>query len=123
MIDLKLNNSIRELQSDLQMAKLRAIKETAYTVITFNSNNYIVFIDNGLNAGDWNQDKDELILIKRQISSGVLIDLNATNFKNDRIRFNSRGNLGCGLGSVVLKNQNNKSKKISISMFGRMNVN
>ena len=110
------------MQSDIQAAKLFAINQKGYTVVNFCKNSYTIFIDNGKNPKDWKQDEDEKTVINRRLPSGIYIDLEATNFKKNRLRFKPTGNLGCSLGSIVLRNKNNKSKKVSISRVGRINV-
>ncbi|MBW1615646.1 MAG: prepilin-type N-terminal cleavage/methylation domain-containing protein [Deltaproteobacteria bacterium] len=118
--DFKLNSAIRDMQSDLQAAKLFAINKKGYAVINFYEDSYTVFIDNGKNPQDWNQDADEKTVINRLLPAGIYL---SSNFPKNRLRFKPTGNLGCRLGSVVLANKrNNKSKTISLSRTGRINV-
>lgn len=119
--DLKLDNTMRELQSNLQLAKLTSIKNNCYTAVLFYQDKYIVFKDNGENAMDFNPDADETILTEKKLGNGIRIDLEKTTFAKDRMRFNSRGNAGSG--SVVIVNNNNKKKKITVSRTGRIRAN
>ena len=93
----RLEGAVINLTSDLEMAKIRAIRENAFVVVDFDANSYTMFLDTGDGAGgppNWNQDADELRILNRQMPSGVLIDtgsLSLPPFNDDRARFNGRG--------------------------------
>ncbi len=110
--DFKLNSAVRDMQADLQTARLWAINNKVYAVINFDENSYTAFVDNGKNSREWSQDADEKTIINRKLHSGIYL---STNFPQNRLRFKPIGNLGCRSGSIVLTNKSNKSKKISLS--------
>jgi type IV fimbrial biogenesis protein FimT len=60
--DAKLRDAVSSLRGDLEMAKLRAMKENEFVAVLFNTNNYLIFIDDGTGAGgvaeNWNRDGD-----------------------------------------------------------------
>ena len=58
----KFSGAVNNLKGDLQMAKSRATRENALVVIVFNAMGYRIFVDNGINAGDWNHDADEALI-------------------------------------------------------------
>ena len=58
----RLKGAANNLIGDLQMAKSRAVTVNAIVVIEFTANGYTIFLDNGVNAGDWNRDADEVLV-------------------------------------------------------------
>ena len=127
--EAKLRGASNNLRADLQMAKLRALREKAIVAVIFNANGYSIFLDNGANAGDWNLDADESLLKNRQLPAGVTIALPTTfDSPNNRTRFNGRGFpdqatlKGMGLtGTVTLQNSGGSQMKLTINRLGRIN--
>ncbi|MEJ2545236.1 MAG: GspH/FimT family pseudopilin [Calditrichaceae bacterium] len=125
--DAKLRDAVSSLRGDLEMAKLRAMKENEFVAVLFNTNNYLVFIDDGTGAGgvaeNWNRDGDEKILRNRQLPAGVHIDSGSTTFASNRTRFNGRGRVG-NQGVVTIVNKAGDQKIIDMNnRFGRITVN
>jgi len=93
--DAKLRDAVSSLRGDLEVAKLRAMRENEFVAVLFHNNNYLVFIDDGAGAGgvadNWILDRAERILRNRQMPAGVRIDLASTTFADDRTRLNGRG--------------------------------
>lgn len=126
-IDAKLRDTTSSLRGDLEMAKLRAMRENEFVAVLFNTNNYLVFIDDGAGAGgvaeNWNRDGDETILRNRQMPAGVSIDLANTTFAGNRTRFNGRGRIG-NQGVVIIVNTAGNQRTIDMNnRFGRITVN
>jgi len=128
--EAKLRGASNNLRADLQMAKLRALREKAIIVVQFTANDYNIFIDNGAgaNAGNWNLDADEALIRNRQLPAGVTIVL-PTSFDspNNRTRFNGRGFpdpatlTGGGLtGTITLKNSGGSQMQITLNRLGRI---
>jgi prepilin-type N-terminal cleavage/methylation domain-containing protein len=127
--EAKLRGASNNLRADLQMAKLRALREKAIVAVIFTANGYNIFIDNGTgaNAGNWNLDADESFLRNRQLPAGVSIAL-PTSFDspNNRTRFNGRGfpdpaTLTGGLtGTVTLENLRGSQMQITLNRLGRI---
>ena len=127
--EAKLRGACNNLKADLQMAKLRALREKAIVAVVFTANGYTIFLDDGANAGDWNLDADESLIRNRQLPAGVSIVL-PTIFgsPHNRTRFNGRGlpdtatlNGGGGLtGSVTLQNLKGSQKQITLNRLGRI---
>ena len=125
--DAKLKDAISSLRGDLEMAKLRAVRENEFVAVLFNTNNYLVFIDDGAGAGgvaeNWIRDGDEKIIRNRQMPAGVRIDLGSTTFADDRTRFNGRGHIG-NQGAVLIVNTAGNQRTIDMNnRFGRITVN
>ncbi|MFC1881479.1 GspH/FimT family pseudopilin [Thermodesulfobacteriota bacterium] len=127
--DAKLRSASNIIRGDLQLAKLRALRENAIVVMIFTASGYNIFIDNGAgaNAGNWNLDADEVVVRNRQLPAGVTIALPTTfDSPNNRTRFNGRGLpdpltlTGSGLtGSVTIKDSRGTQKQITINRLGR----
>jgi type IV fimbrial biogenesis protein FimT len=102
--------AVNELRNDLESAKTRAVKENAKVTVAFNPT-----------AGQYDmtyQDPDSnTILLKSQtLPAGVRID-SSTSFSTS---FSSRGT--ADTGTIVLANQQGKTKSISISFIGKIEV-
>jgi hypothetical protein len=79
---------------DIEMAKIRAIRENDFVAIQFQPTSYTVILDNGEGggtAGDWARNGSEELIRQRELPSGVLIDIGAMTLVNKRVRFNGRG--------------------------------
>jgi prepilin-type N-terminal cleavage/methylation domain-containing protein len=124
----KLSGAANNLRGDLQMAKSRAMRENAIVVVDFTPNGYTIFLDNGVNAGDWNRDADEVLLRSIQLPAGTNIVLPTTfNPPNNRTRFNGRGFpdsatlTGVGMiGTVKIQNSNGRQRQIILNRLGRI---
>lgn len=116
----KLRGAADNLKSDLEMAKIRAVRENAFVTIRFDTaaNSYDVFVDNGVNPGDYLLDPDEQKLRDRKFPAGVT--LVNTTFTNDRTRFSSRGR--ADNGTAVLVNSKGEKREVIISTVGRIHV-
>jgi prepilin-type N-terminal cleavage/methylation domain-containing protein len=129
--EAKLRGASNNLRADLQMAKLKALREKAIVAVVFNASGYNIFIDNGAggNAVNWNLDADEALIRNRQLPAGVRIALPTTfDSPNNRTRFDGRGFpdpatlSGGGLtGTVVLQNSRGSQMPITINRLGRIN--
>jgi prepilin-type N-terminal cleavage/methylation domain-containing protein len=125
--DAKLRDAVRSLRGDLEIAKLRAMRENEFVAVLFNTDNYLVFIDDGAGAGgvadNWVRDGDERILRNQQMPAGVQIDLGNTTFADDRTRFNGRGHIG-NQGTLIIVNSAGNQRTIDMNnRFGRITVN
>lgn len=127
----KLDSAVRDLQSTMQYAKLRAVKENANVIVTFttgagNNGTYTAFVNNGAGTGadNWIQDGDEVT-----IRSGIMpnnVDMYDVTFSGStplQIKFNSRG-LPNGLGGhayMSIAGQNRyKGVKVKITGMPRI---
>jgi type IV fimbrial biogenesis protein FimT len=116
-----LRGAVENLRGDLRLAKLAAVKESAFVVVTFDAGRYQIFIDNGAgaNSGNWQHDSDERILRVRQLASGIQLD--STGFAGGQTRFNDRG-LPENLGQVRLVGSDGKQRLILLNRLGRLVV-
>jgi Tfp pilus assembly protein FimT len=98
----RLRGAVTNLMGDLEMAKIRAIRENNFVVVSFENKSYTIFVDNGL-PGPSAVAEDfipagEVIVKTRMLPAGVSFDLAALHFDNsplsandDATRFNGRG--------------------------------
>ena len=128
--EVRLRGASNNLRADLQMAKLRALRDMTIVAVVFNANGYNIFIDNGAggNAGNWNLDADEELIRNRQLPAGVRIALPTTfDSPHNRTRFDGRGFpdattlSGSALtGTVTLQNSKGSQMPITINRLGRI---
>ena len=123
--DAKLRDAVSLLRGDIEMAKLRAVREDDFVAILFNANGYTVFVDDGagVDRGDWEIDPNEQVLQNRQMPAGVIIDVaDSDMFENDRTRFNGRGRIGNP--GIVKINAAGRQRELDMdNRFGRITIN
>jgi Tfp pilus assembly protein FimT len=125
----RLEGAVINLTSDLEMAKIRAIRENAFVVVEFGANSYTMFLDTGDGAGglpNWNQDPDERRILNRQMPAGVQIDTGSLSFppfNDERARFNGRGiPPDIAAPEVILIANAANSRQITINRLGFISV-
>lgn len=126
----KINGAATNLRGDLEMAKMRAIKENTRVAVLFEAaDRYRIFIDDYFVSGggaEWTYDAGiDPLLRNRQLVPGVTIDLGATTFPNNRTRFNSRGlaeNLPGTEGEVRIVDSRGYDRLIKVNMVGRIRL-
>ena len=123
----KLRDAVSLLRGDMEMAKLRAVREDDFVAVLFNANGYTVFVDDGAGVdadrGDWVIDPNEKVLQNRQMPAGVTIDVDDSDmFENDRTRFNGRGCIGNP--GIVKINAAGRQRELDMdNRFGRITIN
>ena len=116
----RLRGAATNLMADLEMAKIRAIRENALVAVQFCEDRYTIFNENG----DTNYTcatAGREVYRNRKLPAGVEIDLLDLTFTNNRARFNGRG-LPDGLTteqSIPVKNRSS-GKVITINRLGYM---
>ena len=124
----RLEGAATNLTADLEMAKVRAIRENAFVVVEFNTDSYTIFVDNGEGGGtaaDWNRNGSEIIAQDRDLPTGVQIDTASLSFPsfNSKTRFNGRGIPPDILGPEIVSIANTiNSRLITINRLGFINV-
>ena len=130
----KLDRAVTDLQSTMQYARLRAVKENANVVVTFSTVNqeYTAFVDDGGNtgtAGDWVQSGGEAT-----IRSGTMpdnVDMYSVTFTGGtglKLMYNSRGlsksptgAIGSGHAYMRIASQN-RYKGVIVNFAGRPRI-
>ncbi len=128
----RLKSAATELQSTMQMARLKAVKERSNVVVTFDADNnsqvddkYKAFVDDGAGGGtadNWIQDGSEETV--RSVTMEPDVNMYEVIFSGQplAVRFNSRG-LPSGTGHVYFQiNGRNKYLGIVLSVTGRPRI-
>ena len=118
----RLRGAVTNLMADMEMAKIRAIRENSMIAVQFCQDRYIIFNE----SGDTNYTcgpAGREVYRHRKLPAGVEIDLGELTFVNDRTRFNGRG-LPDGITTaqfIPVKNDT-KSQEISVNRLGYMKL-
>jgi len=122
----RLRGATTNLVSDLEMAKIRAIRENAFVAVQFEADRYTIYVDNGEPSGtsaDWEHNGNEQVLRDRDLPSGVRINMATLTFTGDRTRFNARGIPPDVVNPEMIQLTNSvKTKQITMNRLGYMNV-
>ena len=123
----RLRGAANNLMGDIEMAKIKAIRENDFVAIQFQPTDYTMFLDNGEGggtAGDWVRNGTEELVRHRKMPSGVLIDIGSMTLANNRVRFNGRG-----LPPEVAANEDisvmnqRGTKTLALNRLGHMELN
>jgi type IV fimbrial biogenesis protein FimT len=122
----RLRGAAINLVADLEMAKVRAIREGSFVAIQWTANNYSVFLDDGAGggtAGDMIRNGTENLIQYRELPAGVQVVLGETIPAGmDRLRFDSRGLAPDLVGveaSIPLANMTGR-KDVRVNRLGRL---
>ena len=121
----RLSSSADDIQSLVQNARLRAVKENAHVAVLFDPDNdgldvdYLAFVDNNSN---WNMDAGEALVARGEVASGIRI-FGPIFTTDNRFSFNSRGLCLEGNGSITLRNSKGRTKIVSVVMTGSSRIN
>jgi len=126
-IDANLKAAVRNLKSDMELSKLRAIRENSRVVMAFNTagNSYTTFVDNGAGggtAGNNTQDGSEPVVNTVSIPANVTMYDASFSLLGAKCRFNSRGLASGSAGHVYMKNENGNYRGVSLSMVGHIQI-
>jgi len=121
----KLSSASRDVLSVMQAARLRAVKERANAVVSFNvaNNTFEAFVDDGggtpANSGNNTRDGGETLIRSGDLAS---IDVTGANFGgNAFVAFTSRG-FTTAAGTVTLQNDSGSQKQITVSTTGHSEI-
>ena len=118
----RLRGAVTNMMADLEMAKIRAIRENALIAVQFCQDRYTIFNENG----DTNYvcgTAGREVYRNRKLPAGVEIDMAQLAFANDRTRFNGRG-LPVGVTNaqkIPIKNKTS-GQEITVNRLGYMKV-
>jgi len=118
----KLRGVANNFMADLQMAKLRAIREAGRVAVVITANGYSVFVDNGPNPGEANNytlDATEQQLRSVTLPAGVTIASNT--FAASQTAFDLRGR-PINLGSLQFQNSAGTARSVFVDQVGRIRV-
>jgi prepilin-type N-terminal cleavage/methylation domain-containing protein len=124
----RLEGAANNLAADLEMAKMRAIRENAFVVVEFGAKSYTMFLDRGDGLGgppNWSRDPDESRILNREMPAGVQIDTGSLSFPafDNKARFNARGIPPDIIGPEAVQVASaDKSRLITINRMGFITV-
>lgn len=122
----RLRGAAVNLVGDLEMAKIRAIRENSSVAVLFNADSYRIFVDNGAGggtAGDWIRNGDEALVQYRDLPAGVTIDLTDLTLADDRLRFNGRGQPPDVVATETIPLQNKVGRKnVTLNRLGAVRI-
>jgi len=121
----KLSSASRDVLSAMQSARLRAVKERANAVVSFNvaNNTFEAFVDDGggtpANSGNNTRDGGETLF---RSGSFATVDITSSNFGgNAFVAFTSRGFTGSA-GTVTLQDGSGTQKQITVATTGSSEI-
>lgn len=119
----RLQTSVRQIYDDLNLAKIRAIKDNTVAVIIFKpaSNDYDIFLDT---SGNWAYDGGEP-LIRQSASLETGVTITGTTLPSNTCGFNNRGMLPTGVtpgGQVSLTNPTGVLSGVNVNTAGNISV-
>lgn len=129
--DLRLKAAVRDLKSDLNMAKLVAVRNNTFVTALFDTVNdtYTIFRDDGGgvigNAGNFVQDAGEptikIVNIANRYSS---VNMYWATFSagTPRLYFDGRGIVDGVGGSVRMRNSKNNFRRVTVSILGKSQI-
>ncbi|CAB1081991.1 hypothetical protein D1AOALGA4SA_9631 [Olavius algarvensis Delta 1 endosymbiont] len=127
----RLDGSVNNLLADLEMAKIRAIRENSFVVIEFEATQYTIFLDNGQtdsDPGNWDP-AGEIVIKTRTLPSGVEFDMALLNFVDENLdprdatRFDGRGLPDCIIAAVTITLTNQAEQRlVSLNRLGFLRV-
>jgi prepilin-type N-terminal cleavage/methylation domain-containing protein len=115
----RLSSAADDVQSTLQNAKLRAIRENAIVRVNFDFGNdtYVAFIDNGANADNGTQEADEVMVKSGQMPAGI--DLQDSGL-GGAVRFTRRGFPDVS-GDIIIDN-GTRTQTINLTLGGSSSI-
>ncbi len=132
--NLQLNSATRDIYSNLQKAKLEAIKTRTYCTATFDANGYVIYLDADK---DLVQDAGEQVISSVSLSDYENVSFDTSKGGGDGLDFSGtdngiafsvtglpRNSVGAlGLGTIFLKQDNrDKTAEISITRAGSIQI-
>jgi len=122
----RLRSASINLMADIELAKVRAIREGSFASLQLADNNYVVFLDDGDGggiAGDMIRNGNESLIQDRRLPAGVRVSLSELSLPSYRMRFNSRG-LAADLSAeepIPLLNPSGR-KEVRVNRLGSVRI-
>ena len=128
----QLSGAIRDVYSNFQKAKAEAIKRGTYCSATFTSDGYVIYVDSDK---DLELDPGEEVIASIPLSNYGNVRFDTSEGGGDGLTFSNPTNgiafaadglaksaVGFGLGSVYLKNDNNRTARLVVSSAGNIRL-
>jgi type IV fimbrial biogenesis protein FimT len=123
----RLRGAAINLMADIEMAKVRAIREGSFVSLQLADNNYVVFLDDGDGggvAGDMIRNGSESLVQDRRLPAGVSVLLGELSPPNNRMRFNSRGQAPdlLGIDGIIPLANGSGRKEVRVNRLGSVRI-
>jgi Tfp pilus assembly protein FimT len=126
--DYQLNAAVRDIKSDMHMARMTAVRQNSFVVLEFsaNQNSYVIYVDDG--AGDSTKSHNYLLDDRESTIRSVRLDPHINILRaqfgalGGRFAFNSRGAVDGLAGGVYLKNKKNTFRGVAVSRIGKITI-
>jgi len=128
----QLNGAARDVYSNFQKAKVEAIKRGTYCTVTFSSDGYVIYVDSNK---DLVPDAGEEVIASISLSDYGNVGFDNSEGGGDGLTFSNPNNgiafaadglaksaVGFGLGSVYLKNSNNRTARVVVTSAGSIRL-
>lgn len=114
----QLEGVARNFLADMQLARLRAVREAEDVAVVVNvaGDSYQIFVD--LDS-DWTLDAGEVQVRSRTMPTGITIA--STTFASDRTQFDSRGRPN-NIGRATFRNSANSTREVIVNRVGRLRI-
>ncbi|HSO20579.1 MAG TPA: GspH/FimT family pseudopilin [Desulfosarcina sp.] len=123
----RVNASARDIVACIQRARIEAVKQNRFVVVTFDADDndvydgsFIAYVDDGQGAGvaaNWNQDGTERTVYSGQLRPGVNLSAISLGTQVDETRFNARA-MPSHTGPIRLTNSRGHTVTITLGSGG-----
>lgn len=126
--ELHLKAAVRNLKSDMQLARLTAIRQNTFIVLEFNTDNnsYTIYVDDGggdrSKANNYCKDLEEVTIKVNSIHPRVNMYRAQFGSVQGKFAFNSRGTIDGLAGGVYMKNKIDSHRGLAVSRIGKMTI-
>jgi prepilin-type N-terminal cleavage/methylation domain-containing protein len=122
----RLRGAAINLMADIEMAKVRAIREGTLVSVAFDENRYQVFFDDGATCANASKQRElsERLVHERQLPAGVRVALADLSLPQPGVCFDSRGQapeLFGAPGLIPLVNQTER-KVVRVNRLGSVRI-
>lgn len=125
---MRLKSAAVELKSNMQMARLYAIRHNTFVVSQFDVRNghYIIFRDDGggdiTKANNYIKDDGEIVYKMVKVNPRISILRVKFGAVEGKFAFNSRGAIDGLAGGIYLSHKNNLYRGVTISRIGKITL-
>jgi prepilin-type N-terminal cleavage/methylation domain-containing protein len=125
--DLRLKAAVRDLKSDLNLAKLVAIRNNTFVSILFDTdnNNYTIFQDDGSGGGtadDFVRNGAEPLIKTVDIPKNVSMYDASFDGVGPKFQFNALGVSDAGTGHVYMSNNKGNYRGVTVVLSGKVQI-
>jgi prepilin-type N-terminal cleavage/methylation domain-containing protein len=126
--ELHLKEAVRNLKSDMHLARLTAIRKNTFIVLEFNidENSYKIYMDDGggdsVKANNYCKDPGETSL--KFIRMHPHVDMYSATFGSvaGKFAFNSRGSIDGLAGGIYMHNKIDSYRGLTVSRIGKLTI-